>query len=742
MKIHVWLAACCAVATWSGAAAQLNPATLPVYQAPPRPAGDWLLGAGGHPAAVYRMPGGQLALSNGLITRRFSLEPAAATIGFDNLITGASLLRAASPEAVLLVEGRRIPVGGLTGQPIGNYLSPDWLPDMKADSDALSLFRIDTMSLKERFPWKPHPEWMPAPAAWPPKGLELVFSYRASAALLARRSRGAGDPLQGVLVQVHYALYDGMPLLSKWVTIASQGNHPLQLDNLSVEELALTEAESAVEHRGRWRLPPLFVQSDFAFHAMAPADASENACVQWLPDSTYTTQVNYLLQTPCLLVCRPRAGIGETITREHPFESMRIWELAYDSDDRERRGLAERKMYRLLAPWSMENPIMMHVTGSSDEAVRKAIDQCAAVGFEMVIMSFGSGFNLEDSSAANLDRMRRLADYARSRHIALGGYSLLASRSIGPADDVVMPDSLTQPAFGHSPCLLSAWGEAYFRNLYRFYEQTGLEMLEHDGSYPGDVCASTAHPGHKGLQDAQWKQFAAIRDFYRWCRGRGIFLNVPDWYFLQGSNKNGMGYRETNWSLPRAYQEVIERQNIYDGTFEKTPSMGWMFVPLVEYHGGGAAATIEPLKAHLPHYGRRLANLFGAGVQACYRGPQLFDAPATEALVEQWVSFYKKHRRILDADIIHLRRPDGRDYDGLLHADPQGPEKGLLMVYNPLDHPITRTLDLDLYYTGLRQQARYSIHDGPFRSATLRGSRLRLTLTLPARGCEWVVFRP
>ena len=40
-----------------------------------------------------------------------------------------------------------------------------------------------------------------------------------------------------------------------------------------------------------------------------------------------------------------------------------------------------------------------------------------------------------------------------------------------------------------------------------------------------------------------------------------------------------MGYVETNWSLPRAYQEIIERQNIYDGTWQKTPSMGFMFVP-------------------------------------------------------------------------------------------------------------------------------------------------------------------
>lgn len=123
--------------------------------------------------------------------------------------------------------------------------------------------------------------------------------------------------------------------------------------------------------------------------------------------------------------------------------------------------------------------------------------------------------------------------------------------------------------------------------------------------------------------------------------GKGVYLNIPDWYFLSGSNKTPMGYVETNWSLPRAYQEIIERQNIYDGTWQKTPSMGFMFVPLTQYHGGGEAATIEPLNEHLDHYETRLRNLFGAGVQACYRGPRLYDTEATKELVNQWVAFYK-----------------------------------------------------------------------------------------------------
>ena len=237
--------------------------------------------------------------------------------------------------------------------------------------------------------------------------------------------------------------------------------------------------------------------------------------------------------------------------------------------------------------------------------------------------------------------------------------------------------------FGNSPCLGSRWGQDYFRKLRQFFEKTGAGVLEHDGSYPGDVCASTAHPGHRGYDDSQWTQWTEVRDFYRWCRARGIYLNVPDWYFLSGSSKTGMGYRETNWSLPREQQEIVERQNVYDGTWEKTPSMGWMFVPLTEYHGGGAAATIEPLAEHLAHYETRLANLFGAGVQACYRGPRLYDTEATRAVVRKWVAFYKAHRAILDSDVVHLRRPDGRDWDGLLHVNPDQPTRGLAVIHNP-----------------------------------------------------------
>ncbi|MDR2980838.1 MAG: hypothetical protein LBV12_01175, partial [Puniceicoccales bacterium] len=532
-------------------------------------------------------------------------------------------------------------------------------------------------------------------------------SFVREVAALGKPQTGSANPLQGLKVIVHYELYDGLPLLGKWLTIRNDTSSPVTVDKFTSEILGVTEVESAVEdkHAQPWVMPQILPVTDYAFGSMTGSDATRQS-VHWESDPDYKTQVNYMRRTPALLRISPEVGPRQTIAAGETFESFRAWLLLQDSRDRERAGLAERRMYRTLAPWVTENPVMMHVRRADDAAVRLAIDQCAEVGFEMVILTFGSGFNFENRDLAYQDRFKALADYAHTKKIALGGYSLLSSRNADPRSDNCVTPKATH---GVMPCLGAKWGRDYLAQLKGFTERAGLDILEHDGSYPGDTCASTTHPHHHNYDDSQWVQWRTITDYYRWCRANGVYLNIPDWYYLNGGSKCGMGYREANWSLPRAEQEIVERQNIYDGTWTKTPSMGWMFVPLTEYQGGGAAATIEPLKDHLPHYETRLANLFGAGVQACYRGPRLYDTDETKALVKKWVEFYKTNRAILDSDLIHLRRADGRDWDGWLHVNPQLKICGLAMFYNPLEQEITRTIKLPLYYTGLTNTANVSI---------------------------------
>jgi len=684
---------------------------------------DWLIGRT-HPAATVSEDAGgrQVSLSNGIVRRVWRLKPDCATVAFDNLVAGASIIRGVKPEAMLTVDGADIPVGGLTGQPEYAYLQPAWLDTMKSDEKALHCTGFERAPIQPRIEWKR--VRYAANEQLPPKGAGLVFHY-------------AGRGLQ---VDIHYEIYDGLPVIAKWLVIRNASAQAVRLNKFVSEILAVVEETSAVDAATP---PPSLIrlESDYAFHGMDARTANRTA--YWVPDTQYETQVNYERLSPLQLESRPPIGPDASIPAGGSFESFRTYAMSFDSTDRERNGLAMRRFYRTLAPWSTENPILMHVRQADPESVKRAIDQCAEAGFEMVILSFGSGFDAEREDPAYLGQLRELVEYGKSKGVELGGYSLLASRKISPEDDVINPKTgrTGGAIFEESPCLGSRWAADYFRKLRHLYEATGLAVLEHDGSYPGDLCASTKHPGHAGLADSQWRQWETIRDFYGWARKRGIYLNVPDWYLLDGSNKTGMGYRETDWSLPRERQFILARQNIYDGTWDKAPSMGWMFVPLTEYHGGGAAATLEPLKDHLDAYEQHLVQNLGSGVQACYRGPRLFDSPQTEAMVRRWVAFYKAHRAILDSDVVHLRRPDGRDWDGLLHVNPGLKEKGLAFVFNPLDQPIERKLKLPLYYTGLSESAVIREKDGtPRRVRLARDYSAEIDVTLPAHGWTWLVI--
>ncbi len=692
--------------------------------------GDWLVAPVERKAGVFRGSStNEIVLDNGLIRRTFRLAPNGATAGFDNLMTGASVIRTVKPEALVSLDGKEYPVGGLVGQPEQGYLLPEWIDGLKSDPGAFGFVSFEVGQTQTTMPWKRPRNAENRP--WPPPGIALTLHFE-----------GPGDDLKGLRVAVHYELYDGLPLLSKWLTFENGASRTVTLDKFTGEILATVEADSAVDVRQQrdWRLPNLTLMSDYSFAGMDFVTGTR--AIEWLADPTYTSQVNYELKSPVVVVSRSPVGPDQRLAPGERFESFRTYVLVHDSDGRERQGLAVRRLHRALSPWVTENPIMMHVRSADTKTFRNAVDQCAEVGFEMIIYTFGSGLNMESEDPAYLAKIKADVDYAHSKGLEVGAYSLLASRSVSPEVDVINPTTgkTGGAIFGNSPCLASDWGKDYFRKLKNFIETTGLDLLEHDGNYPGDVCASTKHSGHRGLGDSQWNQWKLITDLYKWCRARGVFLNVPDYYMLAGSNKTGMGYRESNWSLPRERQIILGRQNIFDGTWTKTPTMGWMFVPLTEYHGGGAAATLEPLSEHLDAYEAHLANNLGAGVQACYRGPRLYDSDETKAVVTKWVGWFKQHRDILESDLIHVRRADGRDIDCFLHVNPELKRKGMAVVYNPLGVEVKRKLELPLYYTGLTKFAILRERDGKAKKYVLdRRYNVEVPLKMAPRSVTWLV---
>jgi hypothetical protein len=150
---------------------------------------------------------------------------------------------------------------------------------------------------------------------------------------------------------------------------------------------------------------------------------------------------------------------------------------------------------------------------------------------------------------------------------------------------------------------------------------------------------------------------------------------------------------------------------------------------------------LEPLKDHLKDYEQLMAQYYGAGVQACYRGPRLYDTENTRLTVVKVIDWYKKYRDILNSEIVHLRRADGRDWDGLLHVNPKLKNKGMLMLYNPLKEKITRTIKVPLYYTGLTSVAKLMEKGKTAKSYTLnRNYEIEYTCTLEPESYTWVLI--
>ncbi len=115
--------------------------------------GDWLVTPPKERTAIKRSADGrEVTMANGLIRRVWRLSPDAATVAFDDLMTGASLIRGVKPEAELELDGQHYEVGGLMGQEEWAYLKTKWIDGMKPSPGSFHFVRMESGVTQERFP--------------------------------------------------------------------------------------------------------------------------------------------------------------------------------------------------------------------------------------------------------------------------------------------------------------------------------------------------------------------------------------------------------------------------------------------------------------------------------------------------------------------------------------------------------------------------------------------------------------
>ena len=82
------------------------------------------------------------------------------------------------------------------------------------------------------FPWTPGTRHGVAELEWPPRGVTLVVDLVLPSSVPA--------PLSSLVVSLSYEVYDGIPLLSKWINVRLEGASPTDvvLDSVTVELFA------------------------------------------------------------------------------------------------------------------------------------------------------------------------------------------------------------------------------------------------------------------------------------------------------------------------------------------------------------------------------------------------------------------------------------------------------------------------------------------------------------------------
>ena len=251
---------------------------LTIASAAPASTLDWLL----HPPAAFppataTFADGVLALSNGLVTRKFVARDGlfACTTYQREGADGeqpTDLLRVVKPEAIIELDGVAYHVGGAAATVDetcevascpdaarrGIFTDDVALAALAPNATAWQYVSHAVVSIEPPFEWTPGTRHAPSDVAWPPLGVAVDVAFEAPASspwhrLPARHAR--------VGVVVRYELYQGVPLLTKRVTLRDAAPRAPFVDvtGLTVELLGLTQPASPVplvsyapNARGEW----------------------------------------------------------------------------------------------------------------------------------------------------------------------------------------------------------------------------------------------------------------------------------------------------------------------------------------------------------------------------------------------------------------------------------------------------------------------------------------------------------
>jgi hypothetical protein len=221
----------------------------------------------------------------------------------------------------------------------------------------------------------------------------------------------APSNVKGIVIKVHYEMYVGAPIISKWISVHTNMtlHRDLVISGMTVEYVSLNQDYA-----------PISTEGDTLGRLYVTTTIPHGSIVTWQKEFNASAGA----YDPVLVVNYTMGPSVRIKDKSSSFTSFRAILLVTDTLDLERHSLSRHRMTRLLTPQTQENPIFFHAVNTT-QYFELQIRQMKELGFEMLIYSFDSQFHMENTTKEYLEYIRGQVQFAKSMGIEVGAYDLI-----------------------------------------------------------------------------------------------------------------------------------------------------------------------------------------------------------------------------------------------------------------------------------------------------------------------------
>jgi hypothetical protein len=567
-----------------------------------------------------------------------------------------------------------------------------------------------------------------------------------------------GLELGGVVIAVHFEMYDGLPVLRKFVAVHNDGAPaapPVEVQALRYEQLRVPNWAP-----GRMSVHIPEASNPTPFDDTVKPDAgpgtehpgvdlpSARSVQYWFFDPKYEhccdgslhlswTYYTYLsLGYSFSTAYNGSTGPGAIVqSGGGHWESLSVRLLLHDTNEVERKSLGIREMQRTLAPQLREAPVMAMINDiSTTEIFRGTIDQMASTGLNLAVLGYGcAGWCAMCRevlhNATYKAWLKGEIQYANTRGVSVSAYTLMQSAGGVPN---ISEDTLRRDGKRGVACFATDYHAQWRADVLAFMGEVGLSGLETDGQYEGAQCADThGDHRHNGIKGGWSYQIQAALDFNANLKAIGAYQTGADAYYWHGANRWNHADTDAFGGLPLWEMHTVGRMYVFDSTIGRLPTSGTLWVGDIasatnaswngRYNSSHDRCEGRPRLACIDFL---MAGYYINAVQAGIHTSQLWndwdpDKTEIQRIMLKWTTFYKAHGKprtagapgVLLDKLIHLQRPDSRNLEANLHvtADPTMPVRALLAIVNPTNVSISESLTLPLWYADMKPNDRVNI---------------------------------